>query len=104
VSAPDPLSALVDQASAGAVLQVQASVLAGALDLWRTRDDTKPQPEARKAANLAMDQIDSMLADLHRLRSRLVSEMRDSDDATAARVDAFLEARRDQPGAADGPP
>ena len=40
-----------------------------------------------------MDAIDAMLAELHALRSRLTGEMRASDDATAARVDALLAAR-----------
>ena len=37
-----------------------------------------------------MDAIDTMLAALHAMRSRLVSEIRASDDASAARVDAML--------------
>jgi hypothetical protein len=37
-----------------------------------------------------MDAIDAMLSELHALRSRLVSEIRASDDATATRVDALL--------------
>jgi hypothetical protein len=71
----------------------QLGALGAALDLWQLRDDTRPQPEVRRAANTAMDAIDAMLADLHALRSRLTGEMRASDDATAARVDALLAAR-----------
>ncbi len=37
-----------------------------------------------------MDAVDSMLAELHQLRARLVSEVRASDDLAAARVDALL--------------
>ena len=37
-----------------------------------------------------MAAIDGMLRDLHAMRARLVSEIRGSDDATAARVDAML--------------
>ena len=47
----------------------------------------------RRAANTAMDAIDGMLAELHKMRSRLVGEIRDSDDARAARVDAMLAVR-----------
>jgi hypothetical protein len=61
---------------------------------WAVRDDTKPQPEIRQAANTAMAAIDDMLTALHRLRSRLVTEIRQSDDASAARVDAMLAASR----------
>jgi len=37
-----------------------------------------------------VDAIDAMLRDLHRVRQQLISEIRDSDDARAARVDALL--------------
>ena len=96
MTAPDPLSAIVDELCPPASLQVHASVLAGVLDLWRTRDDTKAQAEVREAANLALDEIDSMLAELHQLRARLVTEMRASDEATAARVDALIEQGRER--------
>jgi len=69
-------------------------VLSVALAQWETRDDTRPQPEVRRAANTAMDEIDAMLAELHKMRSLLVGEIRDADDATAARVDALLAARQ----------
>jgi hypothetical protein len=67
--------------------------LALALGQWEARDDTRPQPEVRRAANTAMDTIDAMLRELHAMRSRLVTEMRAADDATAARVDALLAER-----------
>ena len=60
--------------------------LTRALGDW-ARDD-------REAANVAMSTIDAMLAELHSARSALVSETRASDDATAARVDAMLAARK----------
>ncbi len=41
-----------------------------------------------------MDAIDGMLRELHALRSRLVGEIRESDDIGAARVDALLSASR----------
>ncbi len=65
------------------------------LAIWETRDDSKAQPEIRRHANDAVDAIDGMLAELTSVRSRLVTEIRASDDATAARVDAML---RDQRG------
>ena len=65
-------------------------VLGVALAQWMARDDSKAQPTIRQAANTAMAEVDAMLGELHALRSRLVSEIRASDDATAARVDALL--------------
>jgi hypothetical protein len=73
-----------------AKLEDPMGVLAVALAQWEGRDDTKPQPEVRRAANTAMDAIDAMLRDLHTMRSRLVAEKRASDDATSARADARL--------------
>jgi hypothetical protein len=69
-------------------------VLDRALVLWADRDDSKAQPEVRQAANTAMDTIDRMLGTLHAMRSRLVTEIRASDDATAVRVDAMLAAAK----------
>jgi hypothetical protein len=69
-------------------------VLGVALAQWAARDDTKPDPDARRAANTAMTTIDAMLGRLHAVRARLVGETRASDDATAARVDAMLEEAR----------
>ena len=71
-------------------LEDPMGVLSIALGQWEDRDDSKAQPEVRRAANTAMDEIDRMLCELHRMRSRLTSEIRASDDATAARVDAML--------------
>jgi hypothetical protein len=65
-------------------------VLGVALAQWMARDDTKAQPAIRQAANTAMDEIDAMLRELHTLRGLLVSEIRDSDDASDARADALL--------------
>ena len=65
-------------------------VLAVVLAQWAARDDSKPDPEARQAANTAMDAVDAMLRELHELRARLVSEIRTSDDAAAARADQLL--------------
>ena len=65
-----------------------------ALAQWLAREDTKAEPDARRAANTAMDEIDAMLRELHELRSRLVGEIRASDDLSAVRVDALLERSR----------
>ena len=65
-------------------------ILGVALAQWAARDDTRPDAEVRQAANTAMETIDQMLAGLHQLRARLVSGIRVSDDAAAARVDAML--------------
>ena len=65
-------------------------VLAIKLGQWEDRDDGKPQPEVRRAANDAMDEIDRMLRELYAMRSRLVTEIRASDDATAARSAELL--------------
>jgi len=73
-----------------AKLEDPVGMLAFALGQWEDRDDSKAQPEVRRAANTAMDAIDGMLRDLHAMRCRLTGEIRASDDATAAQVDAML--------------
>jgi len=70
-------------------------VLGVALAQWMARDDTKADPDARKAANTAMAAIDAMLGELHTLRARLVSEIRANDDAEVARADALLARSRE---------
>ncbi len=65
-------------------------VLAVALARWAARDETKADPHARRAANRAVDAIDALRAGLYELRSRLITEIRESDDQTAARVDELL--------------
>ncbi len=69
-------------------------VLGVALAQWMARDDSKPGPAARRAANTAMDTIDAMVRELHALRARLADEIRDSDDTTATRADALLAQRQ----------
>src|SRR6266568_2761794 len=73
-----------------APLDEELGVLNVNLAIWMARDDTRPQPEAREAANTAVDAIDAMLRELHAMRSRLVTEMRAADDATGRRVDDLL--------------
>lgn len=76
-------------------------VLAVALARWMARDDSKPDVEARQAANDAMDEIDAMTRELYRLRTALSAEMRAFDDATrqARRRAARPSARRQAPRA-----
>ena len=57
------------------------------LAIWQARDDGKPDAHARRAAN---DAVDASIRELHKIRARLISEIRVSDDKTAARVDAML--------------
>ena len=54
-----------------AKLQDPMGVLSIALGQWEDRDDSKAQPEVRRAANTAMDAIDLMVRELHAMRSRL---------------------------------
>lgn len=81
-----------------------AELLGAALAQWDTRDDSQPHPEARRAANTAVDAIDAMLGMLHQARQQLVSEVRASDDASAARVDAPLAAAEKPDPEPDPPP
>lgn len=77
-----------------AKLEDPMGVLSVNLAIWETRDDSKPQPEVRRAANKAMDAIDSMLADLHAIRNRLVGEIRQADDEAMKRTEALLASLR----------
>jgi hypothetical protein len=81
-------------------LDCQLGVLGVALAQWMARNDTRPQPEIRRAASTAMDAIDAMLAELHALRARLVGEIRASDDDAAGRADELLARTRDELAAA----
>jgi hypothetical protein len=92
----------------GAVVPVTAAQLselcadlAGSLATWAGRDDTRPQPEVRQAASAAVGTIDGMLRELHAVREQLASEIRASNDASAARVDALRVPGR-APGRAGG--
>lgn len=82
--------------SALSALRGHVGELGPALALWETRDDTKAQPGIRQAANDAVDAIDAALRELHGIRSRLIPEMRSSDDATAVRADEMLARLRQQ--------
>lgn len=76
--------------------------LAAALALWIDRDDSRPQPEVRRAANTAVDAMDAMLRELYLMRGRLVSEIRVSDDIAMARSAETLEHARQLTEAGDG--
>ena len=65
-----------------AAILARAGDLPAQLPAWAARDDTRPDAPARRAANNA---VDAMLAGLHAVRARLVSEIRAAD---AARVDS----------------
>ncbi len=84
-------------AAAARALCEQLDYLPAIAAVWEARSETGPDAQARRAANDAMDLIDDALAALHALRARLVSQIRVSDDAHAARVDALL--ARSRPGA-----
>jgi hypothetical protein len=73
------------------VLRGHLDELGAALSIWATRDDSKAQPAVTRAGHQVVDSIDAMLSELHRLRSQLVSEVRQHSDAAAARVDELLE-------------
>ena len=70
-------------------------VLGVALAAGATRDDSKAQPEVTGTGHTAVEAIDAMLAELHRARQQLVGEIRQAQDAAAARVDALLARRQD---------
>jgi hypothetical protein len=70
-------------------------VLGVALATWAIRDDSKAQPELTRAGHTAVEAIDAMLAELHRARQQLVTEIRQAEDAATARVDALLARRQD---------
>jgi hypothetical protein len=63
------------------------------LGIWVNRRE--PDARARRCASDAVNAIDAMLRELYLVRGRLVSEIRASDDATAARADELLRARRE---------
>jgi hypothetical protein len=93
---PAAQAAQGDAAAVEAIRQ-QLGQLGTALALWNTRDDSRPCPEARRAASAAVDAIDAMLRELHAVRARLITEIRQSDDARAAALDELL--ARLHPGA-----
>jgi hypothetical protein len=81
-----------EQAGGAAVEAIRGQVddLGAALAVWEARSEAGPEPDVRRAANLAMDSLDAALAGLYTVRQRLVSQIRASDDARAVRVDELL--------------
>ena len=79
-----PLSALRDN----------VENLATWVGIWEYRSE--PDAHARRCASDAMDAVDAMLRDLYLVRGRLTSEIRQADDATAARADTLLARREDR--------
>lgn len=61
--------------------------------IWDYRGD-KPDAFHLKARNDAVDAIDAMMRDLHKVRAQLVAEGRKAQDELNARVDARLAATR----------
>lgn len=57
---------------------------------WNQRDDSKPQPAGREAANDAASTLGALSREVYRVRGVLVDEILASDRAAAARVDALL--------------
>ena len=71
-------------------LRNQVNDVAVWLAIWSARDGSQPNAHARRAAGDAVDAIDAMLGHLYGVRAQLVSEIRDSDKATATRADKLL--------------
>ncbi len=85
-----PLSALLEH----------AENLGAWLGIWENRRE--PDAFARRCASDAVDAIDAMLRDLYLIRGRLTAEIRQDDDATAARADELLRGHPLAPDAAAG--
>jgi hypothetical protein len=86
-------------------LREHVETLSVALAWWAYRDDSTAQLEVRQAANLAVESIDAALSQLHRIRGRLLGQIRRSDDAAAERVDELLaECRAARAGVDAGEP
>jgi len=64
------------------------------LAIWEARRE--PDAHARRCASDAVDAIDGAIHELHKVRQQLVSEIRQADDATAARADTLLARREDR--------
>ena len=66
------------------------------LALWQQRDADTPRPLEVAAGVNALDAIDTALRHLHRLRDRLVTEVRMFNDDLAASTDALIEQLRER--------
>lgn len=74
-------------------LRSRVESLAVDLAVWEARN--KPDAHARRCAGDAVDAIDAAVRSLHTIRAGLVSEIRASDDDSAARADELLRRRQD---------
>jgi hypothetical protein len=63
--------------------------IAESIPVWVAIWSARGEPDAH-ARRCASDAIDAALYALHRTRTRLISETRQADDATAEQVDALL--------------
>lgn len=88
------MTAGVSLAPIAAALAPACQELAGYLATWAARDDSKADVQAVEAGNAAIDAIDAVIAELHAIRSRLVTEYQASRDQAAARVDELLAQRQ----------
>jgi hypothetical protein len=69
------------------------------LAVWEGR--AEPDAHARRCASDAVDAVDAALGELYRVRAQLVAEIRQTDDATAARADELLRLRAVRTAAAE---
>jgi hypothetical protein len=76
------------------VIREHAENLGTWVAIWEARKE--PDAFARRCASDAVDAIDAMLRDLYLVRGHLTSEIRQADDATAARADTLLARREDR--------
>jgi hypothetical protein len=90
VASPDPFDADLS------TLCTAVDNLGPWLAIWSSRHE--PDAHARRCASDAIGAIDAALVQLHSIRARLITETRQADDATAARVDALLGLRGQEPG------
>lgn len=74
-------------------------ILRTALTAWASRDDTRPDPKARAAADDALTAVDAMVAELLALRSRVTAEIAAADFSATMREDF----ERLQPADAEAP-
>ncbi|PSK90586.1 hypothetical protein CLV30_13811 [Haloactinopolyspora alba] len=59
-------------------------------DSHRGRTATWDRPHPRRAASLAIDEIDASIRTLHTMRAALIAQAREYDDETNRRVDLRL--------------
>ena len=90
-SLPRQLAAYAD---AVAAVRDHADSLGVWLSIWSYRDDARPDAPARRCASDAVNAIDAAIRELHGIRALLIPEIRTADDASAARYDAMMAARR----------